>query len=56
MQLWCDLTNSVMGGQFDKATGKLQLEAVMPVVVPALEALLRTPGVDDTTMSQACLL
>ncbi len=54
--LGADLTSSVMGGQFDKATGKLQLKAVMPVVVPALEALVRTSGIDDTTLSKACLL
>ena len=53
---FCDQTNFVMGGQFDEAIGKLQLKAVMPVVVPALEAVLRTPGVDDTSLSQACLL
>ena len=56
VQRWCDLTISVMGGQFDKASGKLQLKAVMPVVVPALEALMRTSGVDDTTFSKACIL
>ena len=51
MQFWCDLTLSVMGGQFEKATGKLK--AVMPALVPAVEALMRAPDADETTIAQA---